>query len=128
MIKSIDKSILILIKECYSLILLYLLFDLDFPLDVTIDSFSYEDNIPIVKWQPVETGNCQVKYNLTIANQTGEITKEVIGETSLNISEMTEPTDVRITAIRGSRSGSLSESFEFTKITTTGTKSRVELN
>ena len=102
MIKSIDKSILILIKECYSLILLYLLFDLDFPLDVTIDSFSYEDNIPIVKWQPVETGNCQVKYNLTIANQTGEITKEVIGETSLNISEMTEPTDVRITAIRGS--------------------------
>jgi len=73
-----------------------------FPLDVTIDSFSYEENIPTIKWQAVESGNCLVKYDIKVSNQTQIITKESVEGTSFQISEMTEPIDVKITAIHGS--------------------------
>ena len=92
-------------------------------MDVIIDSFSYEKNIPIVKWQPVKSGNCQVKYDLTIANQSAVITKEDIEGTSLQIPEMTEPTYVKITAIDGLRRGRVSPSKIFNKKNTTSTAS-----
>ena len=94
-------------------------YSLDFPLDVTIESFSYDNGIPTIKWKPVESGNCQVKYDLIISNQTAFITKESIEATSLQIIEMTRPLIAGITAIHGLRRGRTSDSFRFTKPTIT---------
>ena len=101
--------------------------NLDFPLDVTIDSFSYEENIPILKWKPVESGNCRVKYDLTVANQTAIIKKESIEGNSSKIPEMTELTDVWITAVHGSRRGSVSAVKAFIKTLMSTSSSQCKL-
>ena len=118
------NGILILLKHDW---LLFTLFYSDFPLDVTIDSFSYEENISIIKWKPVESGDCQVKYDLTIANQTAIIKKESIEGNSSKIPEMTEPTDVWITAVHGSRRGSVSAVKIFIKTVTSTSISQWKL-
>jgi len=92
-------------------------------LGVTIDLFSYEENVPTVRWQAIESGNCIVKYNIEVSNQTGTITKESVEGTSLQIPEMTEPIYVKITAMHGSRKGCISAVRAFTKTTTTSSNS-----
>ncbi|XP_066934292.1 uncharacterized protein [Clytia hemisphaerica] len=98
----------------------------DFPLDVTISSFSYENKVPKVVWKEIEAGLCSNKIAYYIE---AAITKGPVTGTSLLIDEMgQEQTQILMWAEydspTGKKIGSKTD-FAFNKTTTKTTTTSV---